>query len=158
MHVTLRCPGCAGALPFEAASPPDRVRCGRCSRTMPVHVSKGLRADRTVDTCPHCAGGDFYIRKDFDPKLGLAVIITGAGISAAFYWAGLDLVAYGVLGTAALVDLVVYGRLRTITVCYRCHTEFRGRSASTAPPFDLASADRLELEWAREVEKRTKRS
>ena len=32
-----------------------------------------LAYDREVDRCPVCDGGDFYLRKDFDPKLGLAV-------------------------------------------------------------------------------------
>ena len=77
-------------------------------------------------------GGDFYIRKDFDPKIGLTVVIIGALISAAFYWYGRDLIAYSILGGAALIDLVVYGRLKDLTVCYRCHSEFRGAYPSTA--------------------------
>jgi hypothetical protein len=30
------------------------------------------------------------------------------------------------------IDLIVYGRLGDLTVCYRCHTEFRGKYARTA--------------------------
>ena len=90
-------------------------------------------------------GGDFYIRKDFDPKLGLTIIIIGASISAVFYWFGRDVMAYGVLGVATLVDLAIYGRLKDLTVCYRCHTEFRGAYTQTAPAFDLHTADVLEL-------------
>ena len=45
-----------------------------------------------------CSGGDFYIRKDFDPKIGLTVVIIGALISAGFYWFGRDLIAYSILG------------------------------------------------------------
>ena len=73
------------------------------------------------------AAGDFYIRKDFDPKVGLTVVIIGALISAVFYWFGEDLIAYSILGGAALIDLFVYGRLGDVTVCYRCHSEFRGK-------------------------------
>ncbi len=153
MKITLKCPECDSGLPFEADSPPDRVTCGGCQRVIPLNVTDALRADRTVDACPQCEGTDFYIRKDFDPKLGLTVVIIGGLISATFYWFGLDLIAYGVLGFAALIDLVVYGRLKDLTVCYRCHTEFRGAYTPTAPIFDLATADELELEWAREVEK-----
>ena len=43
-----------------------------------------------------CAGADFYIRKDFDPKIGLTVVIVGASISAVFYWFGRDLIAYSI--------------------------------------------------------------
>ena len=79
-----------------------------------------------VDRCPVCGGADFYGRKDFDPKMGLTVVIIGIVISAAFYWFKRDLIAYSILAAATLVDLVIYGRLKDLTVCYRCHTEFRG--------------------------------
>ena len=154
MKLTLVCPDCGGRLPVDAASAPDAVRCGGCRREIPLAVSDNVRDDAEVDRCPVCEGGDFYIRKDFDPKLGLAVIVTGALISAGFYWFGLDLIAYGVLGLAALIDLIVYGRLGDLSVCYRCHAEFRGEYRRTAPIFDLHTADELELEWARRIGKR----
>jgi hypothetical protein len=101
-----------------------------------------------------CAGGDFYIRKDFDPKLGLTVVVVGALISAVFYWFGQDLVAYGILGGAALIDLAVYGRLKDLTVCYRCHSEFRGVYPRAAGGFDLHTADVLEQEYERKIGRR----
>jgi hypothetical protein len=101
-----------------------------------------------------CQGADFYTRKDFDPTLGLAVVIIGASISAVFYWLGRDLMAYGILGVAALIDLVVYGRLKDVTVCYRCHSEFRGAFHRSAPPFDLHTADVLEQEYERRIGRR----
>jgi len=41
-----------------------------------------------------------------------------------------------------------------VTVCYRCHTEFRGAYARTAPSFDLHTADVLELEYERRIGRR----
>ena len=154
MKLTVVCPDCASHLPVEAANAPDAVRCGGCQREIPLAVSGSVRDDTEVDRCPVCEGSDFYIRKDFDPQLGLAVIITGALISAGFYWFGLDAIAYGVLGLAALIDLIVYRRLGDLSVCYRCHAEFRGDYCRTAPIFDLHTADDLELEWARRLGKR----
>jgi hypothetical protein len=113
-----------------------------------------MREDRAVDRCPVCSGGDFYLRKDFDPAIGVTVVVIGAVISGVFYWFGKDLVAYGILGTAALIDLVVYGRLGDVTVCYRCHSEFRGAYARTAHGFDLHTADVLELEYERKIGRR----
>ena len=55
---------------------------------------------------------------------------------------------------AALIDLVVYGRLKDVTVCYRCHSEFRGRYPRTARPFDLHTADVLEQEYERRIGRR----
>ena len=158
MRVTVKCPDCDGSLPVDVASAPDEVTCGRCRQTIPLKVSEDVRTDKAVDACPLCEGHDFYFRKDFDPTLGLTVVIIGGLVSAGFYWFGLDLVAYGVLGMAALVDLLVYSRLKDLTVCYRCHAEFRGTYTAVAPIFDLATADELELEWARQVESRQRRS
>lgn len=154
MNLTLICPECAGRLPLAAAEAPNAVECGACGRAIPLAVSGKVRAGEEVDVCPVCEGGDVYVRKDFDPKLGLAVIVAGALVSAGFYWYGMDLVAYGVLGGAALLDLFVYGRLRDVEVCYRCHAEFRGYRRRTGEVFDLHTADVLELEWARRTGKR----
>ena len=156
MRVTLKCPDCGSALPFDAANAPAAAKCGGCGSTMPLTLSDGVRTDQTVDLCPMCTGSDFYVRRDFDPKRGLTVVIIAILISAGFYWFGLDLIAYSVLGLFALIDLLVYRRLRDLTVCYRCHTVFRGAYTPDAPIFDLATADELELEWARELEKRGK--
>ena len=156
MNLTVICPGCAARLPVRAAAAPVSIRCGGCGRVLPLTVSEKVRADEEADLCPVCEGREMYIRKDFNPQLGLAVIVAGALVSAGFYWFGMDLAAYGVLGAAALLDLVVYGRLRSLSVCYRCHTEFRGDYRRTAPTFDLHTADDLELEWARRLEVRGK--
>ena len=156
MNVLARCPKCDAALPVVAGAGDDApaIVCGRCSTNIPLAWSDAVRADRAVDACPVCGGGDFYIRKDFDPKVGLSVVVIGALVSGVFYWFGDDLIAYGILAAAVLVDLVVYGRLKDLTVCYRCHAEFRGAYERTARPFDLHTADVLELEYERKIGRR----
>ena len=62
--------GCAGC--------PAAITCGGCGAIVPLDLSDAVRHDTAVDRCPVCAGADFYIRKDFDPKLGLTVVIVGA--------------------------------------------------------------------------------
>jgi len=154
MQVVAKCPACDAGLPVDAAEGPAAIKCGRCGRELPLVFTAALQADDVVDRCPVCAGGDFYIRKDFDPKIGLAVVIVGGLISAGFYWFGEDLIAYGILAAAALIDLVVYGRLKDVTVCYRCHSEFRGAYRRTASAFDLHTADVLEQEYERRIGRR----
>ncbi len=154
MDLLAKCPKCDAGLPVEAGDAPASITCGRCGQLIPLHVSAPVRSDQAVDACPVCSGGDFYTRKDFDPKVGLAFVVAGAAISAVFYWFAMDLVAYSILGAAALIDLVVYGRLKDLTVCYRCHTEFRGAYPRTAPAFDLHTADVLEQEYERRIGRR----
>ena len=153
MEIVAKCPKCDAALPVTADGP-DVIKCGRCGREIPLSMSTDVKADAAVDRCPVCSGTDFYIRKDFDPKVGLTVVIIGALISGVFYWFGRDLIAYGILASAALIDLVVYGRLKDVTVCYRCHSEFRGAYARKAPAFDLHTADVLEMEYQRKIGRR----
>ena len=150
MTVTIICPDCEAWLPLDAADAPMAITCGRCGRAIPLVLSESVRSGEALDMCPLCQGLDFYFRKDFNPRAGLAVVIVGALISAWFYWFGMHLVAYGVLAAAALIDLVMYGRLSDLSICYRCHTEFRGKYPRTESAFDLLTADELELEWDRE--------
>jgi DNA-directed RNA polymerase subunit RPC12/RpoP len=154
MQIVAICPKCDAALPVSAADAPAAIKCGRCGREIALSISDAVRDDRAVDRCPVCGGADFYIRKDFNPRVGLAVVIVGALVSAAFYWFGRDLIAYGILASAALIDLVVYGRLKDLTVCYRCHSEFRGKYQRSAGAFDLHTADVLEMEYERRVGRR----
>ena len=154
MQIVAKCPTCDASLAVDAGDAPAAIRCGRGGCDIPLAVTEAERADRAVDRCPVCAGRDFYRRKDFDPKVGLTVVVIGAAISAGFYWFGRDLIAYGILAGAALVDLVVYGRLKDVTVCYRCHSEFRGAYPCTAPAFDLHIADVLEPEYERRIGRR----
>jgi len=154
LEILAKCPKCDAGLAVHAADAPAAIKCGGCGREMALTISDALRGDRAVDRCPVCEGGDFYIRKDFNPKAGLTMVIIGALISAGFYWFGRDLIAYSILAFAALIDLVVYGRLKDVTVCYRCHSEFRGSYPRTANAFDLHTADVLELEYERRIGRR----
>ena len=154
MEILVKCPKCDAGLPVQAAEGHSAIKCGRCGTEVSLDTSDALKADTAIDRCPVCRGNDFYIRKDFDPKIGLAFVLTGAFISAVFYWFRHDFIAYGILATAALIDLVAYGRLKDVTVCYRCHSEFRGAYARTAPAFDLHTADVLEQEYERRIGRR----
>ena len=154
MQLLAKCPTCDAGLPVGAADAPASITCGRCGREIPLDISAALKADAAVDRCPVCSGSDFYIRKDFDPTIGVAVVVTGAIISAIFYFFNRDFIAYGILAAIALIDLVVYTRLKNVTVCYRCHSEFRGAYPRTAAPFDLHTADVLEVEYERKIGRR----
>ena len=154
MNVLVKCPRCDAGLPVEAADAPDAIKCGGCGCDIALSLSESVRAGRALDRCPVCGGADFYGRKDFDPKMGLTVVIVGIVISAAFYWFKRDLIAYSILAAATLIDLIIYQRLKDLSVCYRCHTEFRGPEARHSPAFDLHTADVLEMEYERKIGRR----
>src|SRR5262245_61268941 len=112
MDILAKCPKCDAGLPVHAAEATAAIKCRPCGHDMPLSVTPALREDRAVDRCAVCDGPDFYTRKDFDPKVGLTVVVIGAVISAVFYWYERDLIAYSILAGAVLIDLVVYGRLK----------------------------------------------
>ena len=141
------CPKCDAGLPVVAAGATESIACGRCGHVLPLAFSRRSPQRRGRRRVSSVRRRRFLLRKDFDPKLGLTVVIVGALISAVFYWFGEDLIAYGILAGAAVIDLIVYGRLGDVTVCYRCHSEFRGKYRRTAEHFDLHTADVLELEY-----------
>ena len=133
----------------------DAITCGRCGRDIPLHITDAIRLDRAVDTLSDLSGRRLLRPERLrSRKSGLTVVIIGALISGVFYWFGRDLIAYSILAAAALIDLVVYGRLKDLTVCYRCHTEFRGTYPRTAAAFDLHTADVLEQEYERKIGRR----
>ena len=154
MNILAKCPQCDAGLPVNAADAPPAIKCGGCGREIALSVSELVRAGRGLDRCPVCGGADFYGRKDFDPKMCLTVVIIGIVISATFYWFKRDFIAYSILAAATLIDLIIYGRLKDLSVCYRCHTEFRGPEARNSPAFDLHTADVLELEYERRIGRR----
>lgn len=154
LEITVHCPGCDASLPVAASEQAAEIICGRCQRTIALRITPDLRDDRAVDVCPICEGKDFYVRKDFNPQVGVGVIVVGVVISSVFYGFGRDLIAYGVLAAAALLDLFIYRLLSNVTVCYRCHAEFRGKYTRSAPVFDLHTADVLEVEYERKIRRR----
>src|SRR5437667_11512610 len=117
MQIQSSNPKCWSGLPVVPSVAPRSIRCGRCSREIALDVSDLVRADRAVDRCPVCSGADFYVRKDFDPKVGLAVVIVAALVSAGCYWFGLDLVAYGIRGGAVVSESALSGQSKQLTVC-----------------------------------------
>ena len=154
MEVTVRCHQCGGALPVTPSGESADIDCGRCRQGFTLSFSSAVRSSRSVDRCPVCQGADFYLRKDFNPQIGVTIVVVGALVSAGFYYFGLDLVAYGILAGATLIDLAIYSRLSDLTVCYRCFAEFRGDYERTAGPFELHTADVLEPEYERRIGKR----
>jgi DNA-directed RNA polymerase subunit RPC12/RpoP len=152
VRIGVSCPGCARRQQVAAAQALSETTCRRCGRAIALALTEAVREDREVDACPVCEGRDFYVRRDLNRSLGLTVVIIVGLVSAGFLWSGRDLLAYGVLGAFALVDFVIYQLLKDVTVCYRCQAEFRGSYPRTARPFDLHTAEEMELEYSRRLE------
>ena len=139
---------------FARPSADAVIACGSCGREIPLDFQKrSARTARSI-AAPSAAGATSTCARTSIRRLGVAAVVTARSISAVFYWFKRDSIAYGVLAAAALLDFVVYRFLKLVTVCYRCHAEFRGEYPRTAAGFDLHTADVLEQEYERRIGRR----
>jgi hypothetical protein len=95
-----------------------------------------------VDVCPKCEKSVFYIQRDFNQKLGAAIMALFALLGLVFVWLDHPVYFYVCLGAGALFDLILYALLPEITICYACKTAFRDATPNPDhKPFDLHIAD-----------------
>ena len=131
-EIAFRCPRCAA----EATAGLDgRGLCAACGAATELPVSTSLRDERIVDRCPACAGEQLFVQRDFNQRMGLAVVVVGAVLAPFTPY-------YSSLFVAAIVDAALYAVLPEITICYRCQAHFRGfRRHSKHQAFDLHIAE-----------------
>jgi hypothetical protein len=67
-----------------------------------------------------------YIQKDFNRAVGIAIVVVGGLTSVFFLSRSEPLFAMLSLGITAAVDYFLYRLVGDVTVCYACHTIYRG--------------------------------
>jgi hypothetical protein len=148
--VRTRCEACEAWNNFEIDELLEGILCGGCEAPILLEVSQRLLEGDPVDRCCRCGqGGEsaFWSRKDFDPKLGVGIVVVASVL--AFWTYGISLLV------ATVVDLVLWRMLPPVTTCYHCKTEYRGIPLDPAHgAFDLAHQEDLEQEQAVAARKR----
>ena len=97
------------------------LTCWSCNHTQPLApgaVDAGGNLIDPLEVCGACASNRLYSQKDFNRKLGVAIVIAGAALSPWTY--GLSLVVC--MG----LDYGLYRFVPEITVCYACDAIHRG--------------------------------
>jgi DNA-directed RNA polymerase subunit RPC12/RpoP len=113
-------------------------RCAACGSATTLAVSPSMQQERIVDACPACGGRQLYVQRDFNRKVGLAVVAAGAALAPFTPY-------YASLMAAALLDAALYAVLPEITICYRCEAHFRGFRRNPAhQAFDLHVAEQYD--------------
>jgi hypothetical protein len=137
------CAACFKATRFDSAAPPSEVVCSKCGGRRPVEMTESVSARNIVDRCVLCGCGHLYIEKDFNGYVGFGIIVA-AIVGSGVFWARNVYVAVGVLGVAALVDLVFWIFSRERTVCYRCVATYRRSGLNPAHErYELGTAGRF---------------
>lgn len=132
MNVEFGCPGCGKAVELE---PGAKAPCPRCGAEASLPPAPPL-----ISRCLACGCTELYRHRDFNQKLGLAMVALGALLWLVFgsFW---PMVA------AAALDLLLYLKLPDVAICYRCrahHRDFEGIGA--LPRFDLARHEHYRFE------------
>jgi hypothetical protein len=81
-----------------------------------------------VDVCSRCASTAFFSQKDFDQRLGCAILGAGALVALGASWRFGGVWFVPVLLSVAALDFILARRVGAVVICYRCDTEYRGVS------------------------------
>jgi len=126
---------------LEARAPSEasdgEVPCPEGHPPVAFKHSPAVVAGSAVDRCSRCGTTAFFVQKDFDQRVGCAVLGAGAllALAAAKVFGGIWLVP--VLLAVAAADFVLARRIPSVVICYQCDTEYRGVPGSSGlRPYD----------------------
>ena len=146
--VHFACPKCGRMYIVPVSGDPPRVLkpnfdCEACGFSIEFQRSCPDPCTR-LDQCAFCGNREFYTQKDFNRKLGLFLVLV-SGIIALLVMVSVDhVVGLGVLLLVTLADAVIFKFIRRVTVCYLCHTIYRGyEKKSDYEPFYLGNEERF---------------
>jgi hypothetical protein len=140
--IHFKCKACEGEAQISAAAT-ERVRCPHCGADLNVSRSDFIPSSNIVTKCVSCGHDAFYVQRDFNRQLGMAIVGAGIVISLYFFARGRPLYAMGALAATALVDFLAYFLVGEVTVCYSCHAIYRGFQRNPGhEPFDLKKLEK----------------
>jgi hypothetical protein len=145
MNVRFHCPedNCVAIIEYGPIESSENViNCPRCNKELELKINESIIAEQTVDQCVVCSGRELFIKKDFPQFVGLIVVIA-AGIAGLIAFRRDVLLAWAILASAVVIDLVLYAIVRKLTVCYACRAEYRGGTLNPShEEFDLATSEK----------------
>jgi len=96
-----------------------------------------------VTTCISCGHDTLYVQKDFNRRVGMAIVGFGIAASVYFFARSQPFFAMAALGVTAFADFLAYFFVGEVTVCYSCHAIYRGfKRNPDHEPFDLKKLEK----------------
>jgi hypothetical protein len=155
VRISVYCETCLASvhLPPPAESPAGEVSCPSKHSPVVFKHSDFVLAGLKVDRCSRCGSTAFFIQKDFDQRVGCAILLAGAvaALLVSRFLGGIWFVP--VLLVFAAADFVLARRVGSVVICYHCNTEYRDLPDLTPyRPYDLHIAERdAELKTVRRM-------
>ena len=133
---------------------PPFLSCDQCSFSIQFLTSVP-DIHESVAQCALCKNREFYVQKDFNRKLGLWFVLISGLIALLVMLLTDHRIGIAILLSVSLVDFIIYRYLREVTVCYLCHTIYRGYPKNPEhKPFYLGHEERfkkLRQDWIKGI-------
>ena len=137
MNVVFPCPHCARPGKADLTSPSE-WQCAGCGYRL---VLEPPTPD--LPTCAICGNHEFYKKKDFPHRLGMAILIGACVLSVITHLLYLQMWTWTILIGSAAFDGLLYLWVGDAIVCYRCNANFRNvKTAKSFPPFEIVIGER----------------
>ena len=153
MNVAYRCKHCEQTVRFEVDGETRELTCPACSEKLPILAEDF--AEGKLHACLVCGCRELFVRKDFSQRLGVSIVV--CGLLAYLVAIGFQqrYIGWGILFATALIDLVLYFRVKSMLQCYRCEAGYRGLSGLDAfEPFDLETHEKFRQQKIRLAQSR----
>jgi hypothetical protein len=106
-------------------------------------MNDSLIARDIVTICVSCGHDTLYVQKDFNRRVGVAIVAIGIASSIYFFARNQPMSAMAALVLTAVIDYAAYFFVKDVTVCYACHTVYRGFKRNPEhEPFDLKKLEK----------------
>ncbi len=132
------CPHCQELESASGEGDIQRIRCTKCSQSLFQNCTDDFLSHRTLNQCAACGCTHLFRQKDFNRRLGVAILVVG--VVLAFFTYGISLLI------VTVVDLIFYSRVKEVGVCYQCSAIYRGfPTAKDLEPFQLSLHDHYRI-------------
>ncbi len=134
-QVQWRCTQCLAVNSVEdAGAGTGPWKCSECGEATAQHP-EAIDAGGGLLACPVCGSPDLYRKRDFNPRLGVGIIIVGVLLAWPTKFISLAL--------CAAIDFAIYRFLPEVVICYHCQSSMRRYVAmDRVPEFDLNVSDK----------------
>jgi hypothetical protein len=144
VNIAFLCPHCKTQLRFDDLSQSD-APCPACGQSIALRISDRMRGENVVERCVICGCNRVYVQKDFNRALGVSIFAVGAVLFLLL--AVYNRLVEGTLVWGAFVaaDALLYKFLPSVTICYKCHAQYRDFSPNPdTQPFELGLAEKYD--------------
>ena len=124
--ILTKCRTCESEIVFTPGFKEGAPKCPGCRTAVPLRMDPSIRENGFVKNCVACGHDTLYIQKDFNRNLGVAIVVLGSLAALFFFSRSQPFLALLALVASAGVDFIIYSLVGEVTVCYSCHTIYRG--------------------------------